>query len=167
MATRLSSGIRGASSAIGILIALLALVGVSRAEAQQAAGTHASRGPRSGATATTATVTTTSSSGQIGPAAYTESQVQEIAEPIPGGGTPGYPAALAQARVEGRVLAEFVVDTTGRIELDSFRAVESTNPIFTEAVRSALPALRYRPATIDGKPVRQIVQQPFVFSLDQ
>jgi protein TonB len=65
------------------------------------------------------------------------------------------------------VLAEFVVDTAGRVELDSFRAVESTNPIFTEAVRAALPTLRYRPATIGGKPVRQIVQQPFVFSLDQ
>lgn len=167
MATRLSGGIRGASSAIGVLIALLALVGVSRAEAQQATGTHASRGARSGAPATTTTVTTTASAGQIGPTAYTDAQVQEIAAPLPGGGVPGYPAALAQARVEGRVLAEFVVDTTGRVELDSFRAVESTNPVFTEAVRAALTNLRYRPATIDGKPVRQIVQQPFVFSLDQ
>ncbi|HEX8849045.1 MAG TPA: energy transducer TonB [Gemmatimonadaceae bacterium] len=112
-------------------------------------------------------MTTTASAGQVGPAAYTERQVQEIAEAIPGSGMPGYPTALAQARVEGRVLAEFVVDTAGRVELDSFRAVESTNPVFTESVRAALPALRYRPATIDGKPVRQIVQQPFVFSLDE
>ena len=150
---------RLSSSAIGILIALLAFVGASRAEAQPA---HRARP----ATATT-TTTTTTSAGQIAPAAYTEAQVQTLAEPAPGSGAPGYPAALAQARVEGRVLAEFVVDTAGLVDVDSFHAVESTNPVFVEAVRAALSTLRYRPATIDGKPVRQIVQQPFVFSLDQ
>lgn len=146
------------SSAITILIALLVCVGPSRIQAQQA---HAPRAPRA-----PATVTTTSSSGQIAPAAYTESQVQKVAEPLPGSAAPGYPAALAQAHVEGRVLAEFVVDTTGRVEADSFHALESTSPVFTEAVQAALTGLRYRPATIDGKPVRQIVRQPFVFSLD-
>jgi TonB family protein len=150
---------RQSSSAIGVLIALLAFAGASRAGAQQA---------RRGRPSTTPTTTTTTTSGgQIAPAAYTEAQVQTIAEPAPGSGAPGYPAALAQARVEGRVVAEFVVDTTGLVEVDSFHAVESTNPVFVDAVRAALSTLRYRPATIDGKPVRQIVQQPFVFSLDQ
>ena len=147
------------SSAILVLVALFAFVGPSRLQAQQAHSTPAARPP--------ASVATTSSAGQIAPAAYTESQVQEVAEPMPGSAAPGYPSALAQARVEGRVVAEFVVDTTGRVELDSFHALESTNPVFTAAVEAALSGLRYRPATIDGKPVRQIVQQPFVFSLDQ
>lgn len=157
---------RLSSSAIGILIALLAFVGASRAEAQPA---HRARPATATTTATTTTTTatTTTSAGQIAPAAYTEAQVQTLAEPAPGSGAPGYPAALAQARVEGRVLAEFVVDTAGLVDVDSFHAVESTNPVFVEAVRAALSTLRYRPATIDGKPVRQIVQQPFVFSLDQ
>ena len=145
---------RHSSSAIGILIALLAFAAPTRASAQQ---THH---------AGTAT-TTTASAGQVAPIAYTEAQVQQVAEPMPGSAAPGYPSALAQARVEGRVLAEFVVDTTGRVELDSFHALESTNPVFTEAVEAALAGLRYRPATIDGRPVRQIVQQPFLFSLDQ
>ena len=142
-----------------MLIALLAFAAASRAEAQQAHATPAARPP--------ATVTTTSSAGRIAPAAYTESQVQEVAEPMAGSAAPAYPAALEQARVEGRVLAEFVVDTAGRVEADSFHALESTNAVFTEAVAAALAGLRYRPATIGGKPVRQIVRQPFVFSIDE
>jgi protein TonB len=37
--------------------------------------------------------------------------------------------------------------------------------LFAAAVRTALPTMRFLPAEISGKKVRQQVQQPFVFNV--
>ena len=79
---------------------------------------------------------------------------------------PQYPEALLFTGVPGQVLAEFVVDTVGHVELDTFGVISSTNPKFTEAVQRALPDWAYAPAMKDGKRVRQLVQQPFTFVVD-
>jgi TonB family protein len=76
---------------------------------------------------------------------------------------PNYPPALYAARERGLVIAEFVVDTLGRVEDSTFGIVSSTAPPFSDAVRAALPYASYIPAIKDGHPVRQIVQQPFNF----
>jgi protein TonB len=68
--------------------------------------------------------------------------------------------------VPGQVLAEFVVDTLGRVELDQFGVFWSTNPKVTQAVQRALPEWAYAPAKLKGKRVRQLVQQPFSFVVD-
>jgi hypothetical protein len=52
---------------------------------------------------------------------------------------------------------EFVVDTTGRPETRTARAVHTTDPQFAESVLSSLAAWKYDPASLDGKLVRQIV----------
>jgi TonB family protein len=75
-----------------------------------------------------------------------------------------YPAPLYAARVNGTVTAEFVVDTTGRVEDGSFGIVSSTNPLFSEAVRQAVQGATYTPAIRHGMRVRQVVQQPFDFT---
>lgn len=79
---------------------------------------------------------------------------------------PLYPETLLFTGVPGQVLAEFVVDTLGHVELDTFGVISSTNPKFTQAVQRALPEWAYAPAMLNGKRVRQLVQQPFSFVVD-
>lgn len=59
----------------------------------------------------------------------------------------------------------FVVDTLGRAELGSLRILKSTHPLFSAAVRNALPRMRFLPAMRAGVKVRELVQQPFVFNV--
>ena len=74
-----------------------------------------------------------------------------------------FPPPLFAAGVQGLVIAEFVVDTAGRVEDGTVGIVSSTDPLFTNAVRVALNSASYVPAVKGGKPVRQLVQQPFQF----
>ena len=78
---------------------------------------------------------------------------------------PRYPAALRSAGVQGHVLAEFVVDTTGRAELGTLRFPELTNPLFGDAVREALARYRFTPGELAGRKVRTRVAVPFEFRL--
>lgn len=76
---------------------------------------------------------------------------------------PLYPDSLLRARVEGRVLVEFVVDTTGEADMETFGEVLSTHRLFTVAARRAVSFAHFTPALLDGKRVRQVVQLPIVF----
>jgi protein TonB len=96
---------------------------------------------------------------------FFEFQVEKPVSPAPGSGQPVYPDILRQAGVEGEVLATFVVDTTGRAEVASFKVLRSTNDMFEKAVRTALPRMRFIPAEVGGRKVKQLVQQPFTFSI--
>ena len=93
-----------------------------------------------------------------------EKQVQQLRTPQ---GVLRYPDELRTANIEGEVLAQFVVDTNGRYETGSFKALKSSHEKFTAAVTSALPNMRFNPAEIGGRKVRQLVQQPFTFSLQR
>lgn len=95
----------------------------------------------------------------------TGAQVDRQVEPLPGAPAPEYPNPLRSAGVRGAVLAEFVVDTTGRMEPGSFRPLRSDDPLFTAATRAALLHTRFRPAESNGRRVRQLVQQTFSFVL--
>jgi hypothetical protein len=96
---------------------------------------------------------------------YTADQVSEPAVPIGAGPPlPIYPDSLWTARVPGRVVAEFVVGEDGRIEPGTLTIASATHPYFASAVRSALEGAVFRPAVLQGNPVRQLVQLPFVFS---
>jgi len=75
-----------------------------------------------------------------------------------------YPAMLRHQQVEGRVVAEFVVDTLGRVEPKSVRIVSATHALFANAARSALPRARYTPAELEGRKVRQLVVLPVRFT---
>jgi protein TonB len=78
---------------------------------------------------------------------------------------PRYPDILKSAGVEGNVNAQFVVDTTGRVEINTFKVLSTSHALFESAVRSALSGMRFIPAEVGGKRVRQLVQQPFVFAI--
>lgn len=76
---------------------------------------------------------------------------------------PVYPEPMFRQGTPGHVIAEFVVDTTGSAEMETFGIVASTDPAFSESVRRALPAGRYHPAVSGGHLVPQVVRQPFAF----
>jgi protein TonB len=78
---------------------------------------------------------------------------------------PVYPDSLRRAGVEGSVTVQFVVDTTGHIEIPSFVLLESSHGRFTESVRAALPRMLFRPAELRGQKIKQLVQIPFVFRI--
>lgn len=96
---------------------------------------------------------------------YFDFQVEKPVQPIPGSGVPRYPSILRSAGVEGEVLTQFVVDTLGRVEVASFKSIRTSHDLFEASVRAALPEMRFTPAEVGGKKVRQLVQQPFVFAL--
>ena len=74
---------------------------------------------------------------------------------------------LRSANVEGEVLVQFVVDTTGRVERGSIKILKSSHDLFTNSVQSALGGMRFYPAEVGGRKVKQLVQQPFVFNLNK
>ena len=97
--------------------------------------------------------------------AYFEFQVEKQVAPQSGNPAPRYPDMLRSANVEGEVLAQFVVDTTGRADMSSFKVLKSSHDLFTNAVRSTLPNMRFYAAEIGGRKVKQLVQMPFQFAL--
>jgi periplasmic protein TonB len=103
--------------------------------------------------------------GPVNDQPYFEFQVEKQVIAAPGSPSPKYPDILKQAGVEGEVLAQFVVDTTGRAEMNTFKVLKSTHELFTVAVRSALPSMRFYPAEVGGRKVKQLVQQPFAFHI--
>ena len=96
---------------------------------------------------------------------YFEFQVEKQVSPYPGNSAPRYPDMLRSANVEGEVLAQFVVDTSGRADMNTFKILKSTHDLFTNAVKSALPNMKFYPAEVGGKHVKQLVQMPFQFNL--
>ena len=96
---------------------------------------------------------------------YFEFQVEKPVMQAPGSPTPTYPDILRQAGVEGEALVSFVVDTTGRADVASFKIIRTTHELFATAVKNALPRMRFIPAEVGDKKVRQLVQQPFSFAI--
>lgn len=74
-----------------------------------------------------------------------------------------YPAALHAQRVSGSVMVEFVVDTLGAVDESTFNVISASHEAFAGSVRAALGDVRFSPARLDGRLVRQVVQLPFYF----
>ena len=91
---------------------------------------------------------------------FTEEQAEVLTSPLP-----VYPDLLRQAGVQGKVVLEAVVDTTGRVLAQSISLVSVTNPGFVAPARQALLATLFRPAMVGGKPVRMRVRIPYEFAI--
>lgn len=70
---------------------------------------------------------------------------------------PASPSHGGQACYSAEI--EFVVDTAGMPEMETAKVVHSNNPDFATAALAVIGRWRYRPATIQGVPVRQIVRE--------
>jgi protein TonB len=96
---------------------------------------------------------------------YFEFQVEKPAEMLSESPKPKYPSVLESSGIAGEVQAQFVVSSSGKADLESFKVLKSTNELFTQAVKSVLPRMKFSPAMIGGKPVNQLVQQSFQFAV--
>lgn len=96
---------------------------------------------------------------------YFDFQVERPAVMRAGSVGPAYPQQLRDARIEGNVLAQFVVDTSGRVDLATFKVLKSDNDLFSAAVRTTLTTMQFDAAMVGNRPVKQLLQQPFVFRL--
>lgn len=97
--------------------------------------------------------------------AFSDIEVDSAASRDPESEGPIYPAVLMAKGIEGSVLATFIVDVTGRPDLETYIPLEATDSLFAKAVRDALPRMKFRPAKINDKPVRQLVEQRFIFKV--
>lgn len=91
---------------------------------------------------------------------YFEFQVEKPATPI-GTQTLAYPAGVRG--VGGDVIAQYVVDQNGLVEMSSFKVLRPADPRLISAVKAALANWHYQPASVGGRPVKQLVQQEFQF----
>jgi hypothetical protein len=92
-------------------------------------------------------------------------QVDEIVERYATSAAPIYPPDLLKIGAEGQVQAIYVVDTLGMVDTTSIQIEQSDDPRFTASVRDAMPLMRFRPARLGGKKVRQLVEQSFRFHI--
>ncbi len=99
------------------------------------------------------------------PRAMTEIEVDSTAALDPSAEGPVYPPTLMEAGVQGVVYAQFVVDSTGYADTLTMQVLDKVDPLFVQAVRNALPRMRYKAAVFAGKRVNQLVQQAFVFRI--
>lgn len=98
---------------------------------------------------------------------YHGNEVDRPVAPASGAVSPAYPAALRNAHITGAVTVQFVVDATGRVQMERVHIIRSDHPDFTAAVRSALRDMRYEPATLRGVKVRAETEQTFTFNIAQ
>ena len=95
-----------------------------------------------------------------GDGGITESRAEVVTSPLP-----IYPDLLRQAGVQGRVVLEAIVDTTGRVLATSIQVVSATHPGFVAPARQALLASLFRPAMVGGQPIRMRVRIPYEFAI--
>jgi TonB family protein len=102
-------------------------------------------------------------SGPVTGETFLEAQVDDPPQLI-SAGPRRYPPVLERAGVGGRVVAQFVIDTTGHPEQAGFKILTSTNPAFNEPAREMIMKSVFRPGKVRGVAVRVQVQQAVSFN---
>ena len=102
-------------------------------------------------------------SGPVTGETFLEAQVDDPPQLI-SAGPRRYPPVLERAGVGGRVIAQFVIDTTGHPESAGFKILSSTNPAFNEPAREMIMKSVFRPGKVRGVAVRVQVQQAVSFN---
>ena len=98
---------------------------------------------------------------------FTQLEVDSIVSRYPGSAAPAYPVEMLKQGVQGSVVTQYVVDTTGFADTTSLKIMSTTHELFANAVRAALPYMRFSPAKVGSKKVRQLVEQEFSFKIEQ
>ena len=98
---------------------------------------------------------------------FDEHTVDRRVEPRAGNPVPRYPPALSSAGVNGNVLVRFVVDTLGAVDRGSVQVVHATHALFERSVMEVLVRMRFVPAQVGNRNVRQLVEMPFHFRVER
>ena len=77
---------------------------------------------------------------------------------------PAYPSAARQARIQGTVILEAILDRDGRI--DRLKVVRSV-PLLDAAALEAVRQWRYTPTVLNGQPVAVLMTITIHFTLQQ
>lgn len=99
--------------------------------------------------------------------AFSSVEVETMAARDPSSAAPVYPPRLMQDGIEGYAAMRFVVDSLGAIDLSTVRVLETTHPEFAAAVKAAMPGMRFTPARLLDRPVRQLAEQLFAFRIER
>lgn len=91
--------------------------------------------------------------------------VDSAAARDPHSAAPSYPRDMEARGINGIVSVRFVVDTTGRVDPATVTVLKATNESFARAVRAALPDMKFRPAMMGTKAVRQLSEEDFTFKV--
>jgi periplasmic protein TonB len=103
----------------------------------------------------------TPGAGRVGP--YSKDEVDRVVAPLANNPKPVYPWRLERQGVETSFIAQFVVDSTGRVDSESINFPTTVHALFIESVRESLRRARFYPAQVGGRRVRQLVEQQFTF----
>lgn len=97
--------------------------------------------------------------------ALTEIEVDSTVVRDPTSAAPVYPPELLAKNIEGSTFVNYVVDTTGRVDVSTITVVRSSHAEFSKSVRAALAMMKFQPAVQSSQRVRQWVQQNFAFRI--
>ena len=78
---------------------------------------------------------------------------------------PEFPPELRQLSVSGRVVVEFIVDSTGHVH--QTRVLEATPAAFARTGANYFLAAKFTPGRKDGHAVNTRMQMPFIFHLNE
>jgi len=95
---------------------------------------------------------------------FLESVVEERPEVL-SGPQPQYPDLLRQAGIQGRVLVQAIIDTSGRAEPPSVKVIQSPNPGFDQPAKNYVLRALFRPARVHGRAVRVLINLPIDFRI--
>jgi protein TonB len=101
---------------------------------------------------------------------YELSAVEELPRPTNGADfqrqlARNYPPLLRDAGVTGTVQVRFRVLEDGRVDGESIQITNSTHEQFNDPTMRAVRALRFRPAKVNGRPVKVWVEQPIQWTV--
>jgi len=102
----------------------------------------------------------------IGDSVMTVLQVDTAVARYDDSAAPPYPSSMLLKQLEGTVAIQYIVDTTGFADTSSVVVLAATHPDFATSVRNTLPVMHFRPAVMNARKVRQLVQQLFSFKID-
>jgi outer membrane biosynthesis protein TonB len=94
-----------------------------------------------------------------------EFSVSNMAQWAPGSPAPRYPEALKDAGTIGVVVAQMVVDTNGTAIESTLKIVRAADPGFIQAIKDVMPKLRFLPAKVGDRKVKQLVQVQYRFAI--
>ena len=77
---------------------------------------------------------------------------------------PRYPRGLQAKGITGAPVVAFVIDTTGRVELETASFVRTSRPEFAKAVCDLLPKLRFQPFLVGDQKWRVLLVEMFAFN---
>jgi TonB family protein len=97
---------------------------------------------------------------------YNESVVDQTPERL-SCPLPEYPSILRQARIEGRVLVQFVVGPDGAVESTSVEVLSASHRAFEAPATGMIERCTFRAGVVEGNAVRTLVQMPVIFAIRQ